>query len=417
MKIRRIKVFEGGTLTVDHDGLLSRDLETLDRFEEANGLQAFQVGLKKVRIGGYVGIFASGDLLIEILPKAEPKSTPENDALYRKWSSAFLRMLSVVYDLPLNDAGRYAQEDSEGNLLEIFLNHFLDEAEMLARHGLARGYRRTVERRTSVCGKVVTAGIGIEYIVHKEQLLCEFDVYDKATIHNRLIASALAALKHLPVSTALAERAGRIAETYPEPGVISPTERLFDSLALDRRTAAYARALEYSRLILLRFVPAQRPGERESLSLLFKMNDLFEGYIGTLTRRAARKHGWHASLQSSKRFWERRTIRPDIILDTPNGRIILDTKWKVLRTAAPSVEDVRQMYAYNRFFKADRAYLVYPQVYDHPNRIGLYHDPDHKLSCGLFFVPLFEDGLLMSSVGEMLIAGVDVHANLPIINS
>lgn len=408
MKIRRIKVFEGGTLTIDSDSLLRRDLETLDRFEEANGLQAFQVGLKKVRIGGYVGIFAAGDLVIEILPKAEPKDTPENGALYRKWSSAFLRMLSVVYDLPLNDTGLFAQENTEGSLLEIFISHFLDEAETLARHGLARGYRRTVERRTSVCGKIVTAGIGIESIVHKEQLLCEFDVYDKATIHNRLIASALAALHHLPISMPLAERARRISEVYPEPGAIKPTERLFDNLALDRRTMAYTRALEYSRLILLRFVPAQRPGDRESLSLLFKMNDLFEGFIGTLVRRAACRRGWRASLQSSKRFWERQTIRPDIILETPRGRLILDTKWKVLRTAVPSVEDVRQMYAYNRFFHADRALLIYPQVYDLPNRTGLYHDPEHELSCGLFFVPLFENGTLISSLGESILADIEV---------
>jgi len=163
------------------------------------------------------------------------------------------------------------------------------------------------------------------------------------------------------------------------------------------------RALEYSRLILLRFVPAQRPGERESLSLLFKMNVLFEGYIGILTWRAARKRGWRASLQSSKRFWERRTIRPDIILDTPNGRIILDTKWKVLRTAAPSVEDVRQMYAYNRFFHADRAVLLYPQVYDLPNRSGSYRGPDNGLSCELLFVPLFENDVLLSSLGEQIL--------------
>ena len=402
MKIRRIKVFEGGELIPGRAGFLERDLATIDRFERESGRGAFQVGFRKVRVGGYVGAFAVGDLVIDILPKAEVRGVPESEDLYRKWSAAFLRMLSVVYDLSLNETGYLARDSIDGSLLEIFARHFLGEAELLARHGLAKGYRRVREHRLSASGKILPE-LSLESLVHKERMLCEFDVYDKATPHNRLIAAALLALRRLPVSASLAERAVGLADAYPEPCHLKEAARLLGAIVIDRRTAGYTQALEYARLILLSLCPAQRPGESESLALLFRMNDLFEGYVGKLVRRAARARGWNASLQSSTRFWERQSIRPDIVLEMPHKRVILDTKWKVLRTAAPSIEDVRQMYAYNRFFHADRAVLIYPQVYDLPNRSGSYRGPDYGLSCELFFVPLFENCGLIPSLGEKIL--------------
>jgi 5-methylcytosine-specific restriction enzyme subunit McrC len=402
MKIRRIKVFEGGELIPEQGGFLESDLAAIDRFERTSGLGAFQVGFRKVKVGGYVGAFAIGDLVIDIFPKAEVRGVPEDENLYRKWSAAFLRMLSLVYDLPLSEAGNVARDFIDGSLLEIFARHFLNEAETLARHGLAKGYRRVREHRLSASGKILPE-LSLESTIHKERMFCEFDLYDRSTPHNRLIAAALLALRRLPVSASLAERAGRLADAYPEPCRLVEAERLLDSIVLDRRTAGYAQALEYARLILLSLSPAQRPGQSDSLALLFKMNDLFEGYVGKLVRRAARSRGWNALLQSSTRFWERQTIRPDIVLEMPQKRVILDTKWKVLRTATPSIEDVRQMYAYNRFFHADRAVLLYPQVYNLSNRSGSYRGPDHGLSCELFFVPLFENGGLIPALGEQIL--------------
>ncbi len=39
---------------------------------------------------------------------------------------------------------------------------------------------------------------------------------------------------------------------------------------------------------------------------------------------------------------------------------VLDTKWKLSGSASASMEDLRQMYAYNRFWKAEKAMLLYP---------------------------------------------------------
>lgn len=403
MPVRRIKAFERGTLRVGRGGFESRDLEALARYEERTRLGVFDIGWNRVDIGNHVGVFASGDLVLEILPKAEREDARNSPGLVRKWSVALLRMLAVAYDLRLEESGTVGRSTAEGSLLDIFARHYLDLVEILLRGGLAKGYRRTRERVPGLRGKFVPDGSSREALVHRERLLCEFDVFDLATPHNRILARAVQALRSAPVAPATLERATRLAESLPEETGFSVREAIFETLAWTRRTEAYRPAVNLARLILLGLAPEQRQGEENTLSLLFGMNELFESYVGTLVRRAARRRGGDAELQPPRRFWERRTVRPDIVVSLGGCKIVLDTKWKVLQSPYPSVEDVRQMYVYNRYFDAARSYLVYPQVYGLPDREGRYRVPDGDLRCGLMFISLFEGDILDGTIGDKVL--------------
>jgi 5-methylcytosine-specific restriction enzyme subunit McrC len=68
--------------------------------------------------------------------------------------------------------------------------------------------------------------------------------------------------------------------------------------------------------------------------------------------------------QDSRFFWKpnignRRTIRPDIKLQFKGKNYVLDTKWKLVDNQ-PSMEDLRQMYAYHHYFEAEKVALFYP---------------------------------------------------------
>lgn len=51
-----------------------------------------------------------------------------------------------------------------------------------------------------------------------------------------------------------------------------------------------------------------------------------------------------------------RLVKPDLVLTSPQGeRIVIDTKWKLIRDGRPSDADLKQMFVYNLYWKTDRS--------------------------------------------------------------
>ena len=70
------------------------------------------------------------------------------------------------------------------------------------------------------------------------------------------------------------------------------------------------------------------------------------------------------------------------MLHRPGFRpIVIDAKWKNLPAAGPSIEDVRQIYAYNQFLGASHSVLLYPHHGGDPTTAsGTFEQHDHRLS-------------------------------------
>jgi 5-methylcytosine-specific restriction enzyme subunit McrC len=407
MPPRRIRVFERSTLHIGEQGLAADDIEAIAAFEDRTKIGAFEISYRCVRTLDQVGGVALGDLAIEILPKAEPSLRRDSEALKDKWARALLKMLTVAYDLPLAPEGIDTLKLAREPLLDIVASYFLDLVQMLVHQGLAKGYRLIQEVTECVHGRVIPRISSPEALVHQERLLCEFDSFDLHTVHNMLLARALGVIGKAPVAPGIQRRA-RVLETCFPPQIppfthMRISQATFDSCRYDRRTARYKPAMDLARLILLGFSSTPTEGSTQSLALLFTMHELFERYIRVLVGRAARHRGIEARLQSSKKFWRGIALRPDILLDDGQNRVVLDTKWKVLRSALPDPADLRQMYAYCRFFEAGQSFLVYPRVYDIDGAAASFRSPDDQISCGLVFVDLFEGDHLRKDVGEVLV--------------
>jgi len=181
---------------------------------------------------------------------------------------------------------------------------------------------------------------------------------------NRILRRALDILETLVFSPTLLFRIKRIKEHFPAPCKIPFTERHFQKLMHDRKVQPYHTALEIARLLVLNYSPDLRGGKHHLLAILFDMNLLFEEYVYKQLKRLESDQ-LTVKRQQQKPFWQRRKIQPDILLTTQSGEnIVLDTKWKVLKTVSPSMEDLKQMYVYNQYFDAKHSVLLYPQVYN-----------------------------------------------------
>jgi len=127
------------------------------------------------------------------------------------------------------------------------------------------------------------------------------------------------------------------------------------------------------------------------------MNVLWEEYVLKTLQNFADHHpnqNLKVTGQESKQFYGRfRSIRPDIVLEQDGTKYVIDTKWKRPFNNSASIEDLRQMYTYARFWNADKVMLLYPgEPYDsgyqhYPNKND--HDSDFH-QCKTLFVNILE---------------------------
>jgi 5-methylcytosine-specific restriction enzyme subunit McrC len=105
--------------------------------------------------------------------------------------------------------------------------------------------------------------------------------------------------------------------------------------------------------------------QKQLLSILFDMNQLWEEYVLHKLRNYVDDHNlsYEITGQESKDFWGSNSLRPDIVItDTETKQVyIIDTKWKLPGSGSASVQDLRQMYAYGRFWDAEKVMLMYPR--------------------------------------------------------
>jgi 5-methylcytosine-specific restriction enzyme subunit McrC len=166
----------------------------------------------------------------------------------------------------------------------------------------------------------------------------------------------------------------------------------FAKLNWNRKTEPYRRAMKIAEMLLLNFHPDVSRGQNHVLALMFDMNLLWEKFVATCLRKNLKD--CMVRTQTSILFWKsekgkiRTDMRPDILIEkTGVGNFVLDTKWKTLDDQKPSAEDLRQMFAYQVFFDAEKTALVYPgKKSDFIN--GVFQKPGFKKTCSLLAVPV-----------------------------
>ena len=142
------------------------------------------------------------------------------------------------------------------------------------------------------------------------------------------------------------------------------------------------------------------------------MNLLFEEYVYRKLKNLESRD-WQVRRQLQKTFWKRRRIQPDIVIHTAGQSFVLDTKWKVLKMTRPSMEDLRQLYVYCRYFDARKGLLLYPKVYDLADQPAaafetVGEEEDHEpYYCQLSFLQLIKNGQLNREIGAEIKAMLD----------
>jgi 5-methylcytosine-specific restriction enzyme subunit McrC len=352
-----IKVFEYDCLKVGEKNFTQKHFEALAEFYEKQIAEKketfFNLGNKNVKFKQFVGVLKVGDLTIEVLPKID-RGKAENKGMWQKILLQMLIRSKTIPILPNNLAQLNAQKHT---LFEAFIQLFLQEVERILADGLVKKYRSKEGNLNALKGRLMFGRHIAENIVHQERFYTTHTTYDTQHLLHQIIAKALRLIRQ--IGSENQPNLARILFDFPEMPDIKADETTFERVVYGRNTERYRQAMYWAKMLLLNYYPDVQNGHKEVFAIMFDMNKLWEKFV--LAEMQRQLSDYEVNGQTSKTFWETKTVRPDIFLhkkDKPN--IIVDTKWKIPKENTPSDEDLKQMFVYHLYFEADTTILLYP---------------------------------------------------------
>lgn len=391
-----IQVFEYGTLKWNKDGDFDqRHFDALVKFNERNENKYFTVIHKGIKFNQFVGVIRVDNLTIEILPKIhKDRSTDDHKELSHTF---LLEMLKKCRNLKINSISKANLKLKYNNLLEYYLWLYLSELELLLRKGLVNKYRFEEENLTVLKGKLITQQQIIKNQIHRERFYVKYQKYDYNNLLNRILVEAFNLLPELTTNQSLLAYHKQLQLLVPNIESERLNPKQLTTIRYDRKTERYKDAVEIAVMIILNYMPDINFGRNNVIAILFDMNRLFEEYIYRMIKSASNSDVIVQS-QKSQEFWQRKRIRPDILITSKDRKVIIDTKWKLVKDNNPSDEDLKQMFVYNEYFKSNESILLYPKFADNNNRADKYVAREHN--CRMEFVDLVRDGKVNKNIGK-----------------
>lgn len=403
--MKTIQRYEHQKLIIGSDGFKKHHWDSFVKLNILHNEKYFRILHNGIQFKQYVGVIQVGNFTVQINPKAD-KTDDDN-----RWSSVLIDMLKKCRRIKAQTNDSVNLKKQPLNLLDIYFEYYLREVEQLIHKGLVKKYRKETNNVKSLKGKLDFAGNIRHNLIHKERFYTTHQVYDTDHRLHQVLNLALEIVDQFTSGTRISDQCKRILMRFPEVEKIKVNETILNTIRLDRKTAPYERALELAKFIILNYSPDIVGGDQKMIALLFDMNQLWEEYIYITLINEIHKEGsiykeYQIRAQHKKGFWGNNSLQPDIVLEKGKEVYIIDTKWKLPDNSA-SIEDLRQMYAYARFWHADKVMLLYPgdrshsgfKEYKNQEKDGIKHE------CQMAFVTVLnlKDGKLDKEIGAKIL--------------
>ncbi len=310
----------------------------------------------------YVGViaFRDGDYL-EILPKITDQGDQESVS---RTKGAFLRMLLSAMDIDPAEGGLAALDGWRGNPYEFFIGMFLSEVSSIVRQGIRSGYSDAEGNETFVRGRILFPDDIRLNASHRERTYQAYQVFGADRAENRLIRAALRHLRSVSCDQGNRREIRRLMPHFDGCSDVGDVDAELKGCVIDRNMRHYARALRWCDVFLRGRALSTFSGSEVAYAFLFPMERVFESYVARTLKSRLEEFDVSVQERGTTMFNTGldRQVRPDIVIRRGGYALVLDTKWKVIRSNRDiSDDDLRQMKEYSADF-GGKAVLLYPRV-------------------------------------------------------
>ena len=340
-------------------------------FSGRGGEGVLEHGRNGLRARGVVGVIATSDCQLEILPKIE--GAGERDVDHATLRHRLIHMLAVARDIRI-DAGPITQLGWQRHtILELLIRLYCSKLADAVRQGIPRQYADHADDLPNLRGRLDVTRQFSALAVTPQKLACRFDALSPDIAINQVMRAAITKLSRLARVTDNKRALRELSFAYANISEVSPSALRWDLIVLDRTNTRWRQLLSLARLFLNDRHQQTSAGPIDGFSLLFEMNVLFEAYVARLLARALAASGLSVSAQGGRRdcLFEgekgRFQTRPDLIVRRGSQTaVIIDTKWKHVsdRMDDPkrgvSQADVYQLMSYGRVYQCPNVVLLYP---------------------------------------------------------
>lgn len=341
----------------------------------ASGAQLLEIeGSQWLRLDNFVGILETPcGTTLEILPKHVDIDSAKEEA-----RALLARMIQASLDLPVRHVGTADLALFRSPLSEWVRRQFLCELEHLVKRGMKFDYLRIEEEQRHLRGQLDLIRQLRQTPDRNHYFHTRHEVFSLDFPENRLIKTALARVANStqdPVNWRLSHELLQVLSDLPTSHNL-PLD--FKAWRKGRLMAHYTCILPWCQLVLGQNLPLAVHGDWHGMSLLFPMEKLFERFVEASLRRdltkaarlTAQSRETHLCQHEGNGFFQ---LRPDMIVDHGELRIILDAKWKRLNGEARDKKygiaqsDFYQLFAYgHKYIEASQLHkelvLIYPKT-------------------------------------------------------
>lgn len=413
--------------------------DKLKEFIKANKLHEepkfFEISKDYVIPQNFIGSINIDDISIEIFPKI-PLIKDNKD----KKRKRFLEILEYVETFNENIYENLEIGNQDMPILEIFVSNFINEVEKILKKGLIYSYINKSENILYFKGKLDLPN-HIKHNIIENRFFMNFDEFSINSMENCLLKLALEKIKNISSDMENKAKIYQLLVHFDDiqtSGMIPA--HLFRKLLIDRKNGFYKKSLDLAKFFLLDESPYSvfYNDEREITGLFFPMEIIYESYIANKLKEVIDNKFSIKIQDNSYKIFNKCEVggkevknnitffklKPDIVVEKEKEVIILDTKWKELKSSKEneiiynfgiSKEDIYQMITYIHVYNSkiknednnkfcNKAYLLYP--INNNEKLPLENDivfsGENGLKVRACFVDLSSEKNTMKSLKKIL---------------